>query len=287
MFECIVCGSREWYHMPAITRVIRPMFEASGVVRCRQCGLGRLAPMPSPHDIAAIYASPAYTESYDGAGQQFVVSKETAGQTHEPRFARLKKYLPNQGKLLDIGASRGIFMDQAKERGWQVFGLEAGADAIEFARSEFQIDIQHGTLESTKLPEAFYDCVHLSHVLEHLHQPLERLKQIAAALRPGGILVVEVPYEFGDLFDLFRANILQRQRALNQVPSSHLYFFTLSTLSRLLRHAGLEVLHGNTPRRNQSYESRLPLGVMLKKLVYRLEYQLHLGPLIEVYARKI
>jgi SAM-dependent methyltransferase len=243
--------------------------------------------MPSPHDIEAIYASPAYTESYDGAGQQFVVSQETASQTHEPRFARLEKYLPNRGGLLDIGASRGIFMDQAKQRGWHVHGLEAGADAIAFAQSEFQIAIQHGTLESTLLPNAFYDCVHLSHVLEHLHQPRERLQQIATALKPGGILVVEVPYEFGDLFDLFRARVLGRQRTPNQVPSSHLYFFTLATLSRLLRQSGFEILFGNTPRRNQSYESRLPLGVLLKKLVYRLEYQLHLGPLIEVYARKI
>ena len=283
---CIVCGSNRWHNVPSVTRVIRSLFEPAGVVRCGGCGLGRLEPLPTRGAVEAIYSSPTYAQSYDAAGQDFVVSEESAGEQLAPRFTRLASYLPNQGKLLDIGASRGVFLQQAALQGWSPFGLEAGLDTIEFAKNHFGIDIQHGTLETTPLPDAFYDCVHLSHVLEHLHDPIGSIRQLSQTLRTGGVLIVEVPFEFGDLFDWVREIVLRRPRTVNEVQSSHLYFFTLKSLCRLLRQSGFEVLYAATPRRNQSFDSTLPMGIGIKRAVYQLEQFLNMGPLIEVFARK-
>ncbi len=242
--------------------------------------------MPSPAAIDAIYASQSYAQSYDEAGQAFVLAEETASSQLEPRFARLATYLPNQGNLLDIGASRGIFLKHAAKRGWKIHGLEAGKDAIAYANERFGIQIEHGTLESTRLPESYYDCVHMSHVLEHLQDPLSSIREIAKCMKKGGVLVIEVPYEFGDLFDCVREWVLGRPRPVNEVPSSHLYFFTIGSLCDLIRGAGFEIVFSETPRRNQSFDSRLPLGTVFKRGVYRLEKVLKMGPLIEVFARK-
>lgn len=269
-----------------MTRVIRSLFEPARVVRCGGCGLGRLEPFPTRSVVEAVYSSPTYAQSYDAAGQDFVVSEEAAVEQLAPRFARLASYLPNQGKLLDIGASRGVFLQQAALEGWSPFGLEAGLDTIEYAKEHFGIDIQHGTLEATPLPEASYDCVHLSHVLEHLHDPLGSIRKIFQTLKAGGVLIVEVPFEFGDLFDRVREVVLHRPRTVNEVQSSHLYFFTLKSLCRLLTQSGFEVLYAATPRRNQSYDSTLPMGIGIKRAVYRLEQFLNMGPHIEVFARK-
>ncbi len=269
-----------------MTRVIRSLFDTARVVRCGGCGLGRLEPLPTRSAVDAVYSSPTYAQSYDAAGQDFVVSEETAGEQLAPRFARLASYLPNKGKLLDIGASRGVFLQQAALEGWATFGLEAGLDTIKYAKQHFGIDIQHGTLEATPLPDAFHDCVHLSHVLEHLHDPLGSLHKISQTLKTGGVLIVEVPFEFGDLFDRVREVVLRRPRTVNEVQSSHLYFFTVQSLCRLLTQSGFEILYAATPRRNQSLDSTLPLGKWIKRSVYRLEQFLNMGPLIEVFARK-
>ncbi len=283
---CIVCGANRWHNAPSVTHSIRSIFDSAQVVQCNNCGLGRLDPLPSQIAVEAIYASESYAQSYDHAGKSFVVSEETAEQQLAPRFARLASYIPDKGKLLDIGASRGIFLKQAAIHGWSIFGLEAGIDTIQFAKEHFGIHIEHGTLESTQLPESFYECVHLSHVLEHMHDPRSSICTIAQCMKKGGVLVIEVPYEFGDLFDRFREVLLRRPRPVNDVPSSHLYFFTVRSLCRLLNAAGFDVLYTATPRRNQSLDSRLPLGVGFKKATYCVEQGLKMGPLIEVFARK-
>ena len=242
--------------------------------------------MPTQSQVHAVYASEEYAQSYDAAGQGFVVSEETAQEQLSPRFARLATYLPNKGRILDIGASRGVFLKLAALEGWTIFGLEAGLDTIKYAKLHYGITIEHGTLEETPLPLAFYDAVHLSHVLEHLRDPLESIHIIGNSMKSGGVLVVEVPFEFGDLFDWFRELVLRRARAVNTVPSSHLTFFTLTSLCRLLEDSGFEILYAATPRRNQSFGSTLPMGRLLKRIVYRWEQILKMGPLIEVYARK-
>ena len=242
--------------------------------------------MPTRNEVHAVYASERYSQSYDVAGQDFVVSEETAKQQLAPRFARLASYLPNMGRMLDIGASRGVFLKFAALEGWTVFGLEAGLDTIEYAKSRLGITIEHGTLEGTTLPVAYYDCVHLSHVLEHLYDPSASIRTIRDSMKSGGVLVVEVPFEFGDLFDRFREVVLRRSRAVNAVPSSHLTFFSLTSLCRLLEKTGFEILYAATPRRNQSFASTLPMGKLLKRFVYRSEQILKMGPLIEVFARK-
>ena len=242
--------------------------------------------MPTRNEVHAVYASERYAQSYDAAGQDFVVAEESAKEQLAPRFARLASYLPTKGQMLDIGASRGVFLKLAALEGWAISGLEAGLDTIEYAKLHYGITIEHGILEETKLPLAFYDCVHMSHVLEHLHDPLESIRRIGDSMKSGGVLVVEVPFEFGDLFDRFRQGVLRRPRAVNAVPSSHLTFFTLKSLCRLLEKTGFEILYAATPRRNQSFASTLPMGKLLKRIVYRLEQILKMGPLIEVFARK-
>jgi SAM-dependent methyltransferase len=242
--------------------------------------------MPSQSDVEAIYASESYNKSYDQVGQDFVVSEATAEQQLEPRFAKLASYLPSKGRMLDIGASRGVFLEQARLHGWSIFGLEAGDESINYAMHRYGIQIERGTLESTLLPTSYYDCVHLSHVLEHLHDPTASLRKISACMKQGGVIVIEVPYEFGDLFDRIREIFLRRPRPVNVVPSSHLYFFSLRSLRSLLDSTGFEILFSATPRRNQSFESRLPMGAGFKRAVYQLEQVLNMGPLIEVFARK-
>lgn len=44
-----------------------------------------------------------------------------------------------------------------------------------------------------RLPDGFFDCIRLEHVLEHLPTPIDTLSALREKLRPGGLLVLTVP----------------------------------------------------------------------------------------------
>ena len=284
--QCLACDGSRFVRTTELEQQIRPAFQDRQILRCRRCGLAQLHPLPTADEVAAVYENSDYVHAYDAAGEQFVLSGDDASRVLAPRFETLATLLPDQGRILDVGASRGWFLAEAKTRGWEISGLEAGADAIEFARSEFGVEIDQGTIEEANYPSNHFDAVHISHVLEHVRDPRLAFTRMHLWLRPEGVLVVEVPYEFGDLFDRARRWLLRRPPSPNIVPSTHLYFFTLKSLSLLLGQCGFQVLKTATPRRNQSYDSRLPLGGLIKRGVYALEQRSKLGPNLEVFARK-
>jgi SAM-dependent methyltransferase len=52
------------------------------------------------------------------------------------------------------------------------------------------------------IPQNSFDVITLFHTLEHLIEPLEVLDNLKQALRPGGVLIVEVPHARDALFAL-------------------------------------------------------------------------------------
>ena len=81
-----------------------------------------------------------------------------------------------------------------------------------------------------------YDTAILLHVLEHLFEPEEVLKKIAAAIRPGGSLIGGFPVVPGPL-----AGILEGQVRKKAKPMGHVSVFSPARVRRMAKQAGLEV----------------------------------------------
>jgi len=60
----------------------------------------------------------------------------------------VERYLPDRGQLFDIGCGTGTYLNQARERGWQVKGLDVVEKAIKIAREYYQLKIFTTNLES-------------------------------------------------------------------------------------------------------------------------------------------
>ena len=85
---------------------------------------------------------------------------------------------------------------------------------------------------------AEYDLIVFSHVLEHLPYPRASLEQVAAAMKSGTILYLEVPHE-----DLVRQIDDPQERLTGKRHwHEHVNFFTFESLEAVLRHAGLRVV---------------------------------------------
>ena len=93
---------------------------------------------------------------------------------------------------LDIGCGRGDLLRKVKER-WQPAQL-VGVDAIDWLDDDLRADVTFSTTpaeHADELPSA--DRVLLVAVIEHLEAPWSVLRRAAAAVSPGGRLVVTTP----------------------------------------------------------------------------------------------
>lgn len=159
-----------------------------------------------------------------------------------------------RGRLLDVGCGNGMFLARMAELGWQGVGLETDGRAAEFARSRFGLEVVEGTLEQAGFPDGAFDAVVLSHVIEHVYDPVATLAECGRVLRPGGKLVVLTPNTRSLGHRIFRS----AWRGLE--PPRHLHIFDRRTLREAATRAGLGVAEASTISRMMQgiwYMSRL------------------------------
>jgi SAM-dependent methyltransferase len=203
------------------------------VLRCTGCGLEFVAPTPSPSELA---------EYYDRGYAVPLERYSAASERNLARIADLERWCPARGRLLELGASYGHSLALARERGWDVVGVELSPTASAYARTHFGLTVFNCDLADAPLADASFDAVIGWHVLEHLRNPKDQLLRLATVLKPGGVLGLRVPNiaSFG-------------ARAAGQwwpwmCPPAHLWFFSPTTLPRLLNACGFEVMEVTTLR---------------------------------------
>jgi len=117
-----------------------------------------------------------------------------------PRFNILLPILSilPKGKLFDVGCSTGYFMLIAKEKGFDVYGMETSEIAVKIAKEKFGLKIAQA-LTFDELPEEFkgpYKVVTAFEVLEHVEDPLNFLKNIYELLEENGFALISTPPYF-------------------------------------------------------------------------------------------
>jgi len=106
-------------------------------------------------------------------------------------FRYLPKPKPGQ-KLLDVGCGNGDYLLVASEVGWNVKGVEPDPKALEVARSR-GLEVMQGSIEEVGQAGELFDVITMSHVIEHVHDPVNFAKLAYQCLKPGGILYIDTP----------------------------------------------------------------------------------------------
>lgn len=117
-----------------------------------------------------------------------------APQRHWPSKNELIASLTEPSDLiLDIGCGNGGILRDLFRRGYRkLHGLDISAYAIKRLRAE-GIEMHYGKLPSIPLPDAHFDVVIASQVLEHMIRRRRFLAEMARVLRPGGTAFIFVP----------------------------------------------------------------------------------------------
>ncbi len=101
------------------------------------------------------------------------------------------------GNILDIGCGYGFFLEVAKEKGWNVFGLEVSERASEDCKSK-GITMFSGELKDAPFTPESFDIIISIEVIEHLIDPDGFLKGAHKLLREGGGMYVTTPFWDGN-----------------------------------------------------------------------------------------
>ena len=201
-------------------------FEVNNVL-CSNCGLVFQTPRKTTSELKDFYQD-EYRIAYQG--QEGPSEKDLKVQNARAR--NLVKLLNEMGieivdRYLDIGSSAGLLMEEVqKSFNCQVVGVEPGDAYREYAQDKGFLIFEE--LDQINKPEEKkFDLVSMIHVLEHIPDPVDYLRELRERfLTQGARLLVEVPNLFAhDCFEM-----------------AHLTSFSRETLSQILKKAGFRTI---------------------------------------------
>jgi SAM-dependent methyltransferase len=157
---------------------------------CKNCEVGFTMPRPLNDNVSELYDTGIYRTT---SGKRFNAFLEFLIYSFRiQRKRRIEKFEKN-GRILDIGCGRGLFLSVMKRNGWDVLGAELNNETASYAREKYGITVKTGGPLDWNIPDESLDVITVNHVLEHLDNPVEMLTVWKRLLKPGGVLVIAVP----------------------------------------------------------------------------------------------
>lgn len=98
----------------------------------------------------------------------------------------------DRGDLVDVGCGCGHFLKKAKDRGWQVSGIDPSKKSVEYARGVLG-NVVKNEIISNFYPDRLFDVVTLINVADHLRRPWTDLERIRSFLKRGGRIWLRFP----------------------------------------------------------------------------------------------
>ncbi len=218
-FGCLVCdrGRLDSY------------FE--GLLKCPVCGF-ITARIERGAEVREIYEGDYFKgdEYLDYAADEVILKKNFRRRLDDILKRR------QSGRLLEIGAAYGFFLDLAKAK-FEVRGFEVNPEAARYGRDKFGVDIRTNEFLDAQPVDlgGRFDVTVMWDVIEHLERPDVYLRHIAALSRPGALLYLTT----GDIGSRLARWRGPEWRLIH--PPSHLHYFDRQTIRQILARYGFEV----------------------------------------------
>ncbi len=214
-------------------------------------GYWMVVPLPSQQELSAYYQNKYYqapeSKTYDTTySDEEILYKRNRPRVAEIVFERHAHDIHHtQRQFLDVGCGEGFFVNHFFERGWNVTGIDYSDFGIESFHPKmlpfFMQGDTYSRLEEFINTQKKFTLISLVNVLEHVLDPIGILNQIKSLMDDGSMLMITVPNDFSPFQDC----LMQNEMVKNEYwfgPPDHLSYFTLPTLSNLLRYCGFRVL---------------------------------------------
>lgn len=205
-------------------------------------------PKPSNEQLGRYYENTKYLPHTDARKTLFEKLYQYVRKNAIANKVDLLNSFKTKSKtVLDIGTGTGDFLLACHKNGWQITGIEPNQNARKIAQDKFHFlskdnssklfyDSLKNLMNSNNENSLKFDVITLWHVLEHIPDVENYIKQIKSLLKPNGVMVVAVPN-----FKSYDAYYYGSFWAAYDVPR-HLSHFSKKSISMLFGKEKMEVV---------------------------------------------
>ncbi len=205
--------------------------------------LDMLVTSPLPKDLHNYYKSEDYISHTDSKKSIFdkiyhLVKKYALNK----KLKLINSFNLTNKTLLDIGAGTGDFLKVCQQEGWTVNGVEPSSDARNIANSKGISLVE----DLKNISHKKYDVITLWHVLEHITNIHDYIRDIKDMLNENGTLIIAVPN-----YQSYDANYYKEHWAAFDVPR-HVWHFSKTSIHKIFKFHQLKV-HKILPMKFDSF----------------------------------
>ena len=222
---CQICGATE--RVPFTRNAAR-----FGVVTCRGCGLGETRPSPPPDELRSLYVGDYAAEHARKFGPFIEGGRRAFVRALAKRIAR--RAGPG-GRVLDVGCGDGKLLRALATLGYECSGTEVNPRVREGLPADIEVHVAASGLAEAGFAERSFRIVILRHVLEHVAEPIETLREVRRIIAPDGMLIIAVPN-----LASWQARLTREHWFHLDLPR-HLFHFDPTTLERALVKTGFRM----------------------------------------------
>ncbi len=219
-------------------------FKTENIVKCKNCGLVFANPRPKRDSLTQFY--------FSGEDEKYIEQQKERSKTFQKVMKFIETFQPC-GRILDIGCGAGFLLSVAKEKGWQVKGIELNQFFTNFAVSELKVDAINDMAENVELKPNLFDVIVIWDTLEHVLNPYEILSKAHSWLKKGGYIFINFP----NINSIF-ARVFRRKWWF--IESMHLYYFSPDIINKYFNKIGFKYLQ------KKRHIQTLKLGYLISKL---------------------
>ena len=200
------------------------------IYKCKNCGLQSIFPKDK-YDLRTMYEASYYqgTAAYSYIDER--KNEKYESYVWDARLKNILKFKP-EGRFLDIGSSFGGFLNRAKNKGYEAYGVEISSYSAKYA-NERGIPTFKGSILQANFPEKSFDIITLIEVIEHLDKPDLVFQKLSSILNDDGLLIIQTAN-----FDGKQA--IDEAAKYHYYLPGHLYYYSLSNLQQILIQNGFK-----------------------------------------------
>ena len=189
-------------------------------------------PQPSLENLGKYYESVDYISHTDSKRSLFEKAYHFVKNIAlKNKLNLINELQPSKGRILDIGAGTGDFLSVAKENGWQTIGVEPSEKAKGIAKNKGVSFVEQTSI----LENHSFDVISMWHVLEHVPNLDNQIKELKRLLKPNGTLIIAVPN-----FKSFDAKHYGKFWAAYDVPI-HFWHFSKKAIQQLFGNENMKL----------------------------------------------
>jgi len=232
---CPVCQSKSISKQSDVKDLFLTQ-ENFSIWHCKDCGLLFTNPRPENESLGKYYESQEYlshdTKSSGAIGKLYRFLRNI----NIKRKYKIVSELSPTGKILDIGCGTGELLSYFQKQKWTTIGIEPNKAARNIARTQYHLKVEEEE-HLQKLQTADFDIISMWHVLEHVPDINERIKEAKRLLKKDGSLIIALPNTTSwdaDFYGEYWAGL--------DVPR-HLYHFSPEAFANLAKQHGFEIVN--------------------------------------------